>query len=81
MSVSLVKLTVLSLLAHLYYELDIERDAIHKPSLIKQETGNLNDVYPFCCFLAVILFSCFVTNSYDVQVNPGHLSVMPHRLY
>ena len=47
--------SLLSLLAHLYYELDIERDAIHKTSLIKQGTGNLNDVYPFCYFLAVIL--------------------------
>ena len=46
---------MLSLLAHLYYELDIERDAMHKNLLIEQGTGNLNDVYPFCFFLAVIL--------------------------
>ena len=46
---------MLSLLARPYYELDIERDAMHKTSLTKQETGNLNDIYPFCYFLAVIL--------------------------
>ena len=37
------------------YELDIERDAIPKNVLTVQGTGNLNDVYPFCYFLAVIL--------------------------
>ena len=68
---------MLSLLAHPNYELDIERDAIPRNVLTVQGTGNLNDVYPFCYFHS----SDFVTNSYGVQVSPGHLSVMPHRLY
>ena len=46
---------MLSLLVHPDYELDIERDAIPKKVLTVQGTGNLNDVYQFCYFLAVIL--------------------------
>ena len=46
---------MLSLLAHPNYDLDIERDAIPRNVLTVQGTGNLNDVYPFCYFLAVIL--------------------------
>ena len=63
---------MLSLLAHPNYELDIERDAIPKNVLTVQGTGNLNDVYPFCYFLAVILLQIVTQGPEEMCLSLEH---------